>query len=273
MKDMYSFHRDVTSLEEFYREAMEGYSRVFTRLGLSPSTQLDAKGRVAFTYASGGSFSRYSHEYQLITESGEDTIFVTPDGSVAFNEEVISDHDLIRSLYAGKVSELKEVRAIEIGNIFQLGTRFSQAVGMSVVNESGKAIHPVMGCYGIGVTRIMGALVEVFHDAKGIIWPHSIAPFDAHIILVSGASLSMEHAHEISRHLPHDWQVVVDDREKLRVGEKFADADLYGAPLRITVGLKYLEKGTIEIKKRDEEHGQEVSVIELCKHITTRRGS
>lgn len=269
MKDMYSFHRDVASLEDFYREVMEGYSRVFARLGFSPSTQLDAKGRVAFTYAGGGSFSRYSHEYQLISEFGEDTIYVTPDGSVAFNKEVISDHDMVRALYAGELSELQEVRAIEIGNIFQLGTRFSEAVGMSLVDESGRTIHPVMGCYGIGATRLLGALVEIFHDTRGIIWPRSVAPFDAHIVLVSGASLSVEHAQEISRHLPHDWSVVVDDREKIRVGEKFADADLYGAPLRITIGRKYLEGGIMEIKMRDEEHCQEVSLIELCNHITT----
>lgn len=269
MKDMYSFHGDTDSLETYYREVMEAYNRIFSRMGFVMSSRTRAKESVVLTMASGGDFTRSSHEYQLLVESGEDTIFVTPDGNIAFNKEVMSDHDMIRSVYEGDIADLQEMRAVEIGNIFKLGARFSEAIGMTVANESGSSVYPVMGCYGIGTTRIMASLVEVFNDTHGIIWPQAVAPYDAHLLLLGDIGSQTEIVSKVAEQIPLDWEMLVDDRKEARAGEKFADADLYGCPVRITIGKRFVSDQLVGVKKRNSEVTLEVTLNDLKQHLAT----
>ena len=178
MKDMYSFSRDDKEHEEFYERAKIAYMNVFERLGLGTTTFM--------TFASGGVFSKYSHEFQTLTSAGEDIIYVDEKKKLAVNKEVYTD-EVLKNLKLNK-KDLKEEKAIEVGNIFSLGTRFSDALGLEYINEKGKEQAVIMGCYGMGTSRLMGTVVEVLSDEKGIVWPESIAPFQIHLIEIAGKS-------------------------------------------------------------------------------------
>ena len=243
MKDLYSFHAGEKDLEDYYEKVKEVYFKIFKRVGIGDSTYL--------TFASGGAFSKYSHEFQTLTNAGEDIIFLCKDCKVAVNREIITEQD--KCPECGK-SNFSEEKAIEVGNIFKLGTRFSEPFGLKYKDSDGKENNVIMGCYGIGLNRLMGTIAEVMHDDRGIIWPEEVAPFQFHLIGIGESG-----ADELYKKLTENGiEVLYDDRD-IGVGEKFADADLIGIPHRIVVSPK-VGVGKVEVKKRSEEKTEIVSV-------------
>lgn len=256
MKDMYSFHTDEKDLEKFYENMKDVYKNIFKRVGIGHLTYM--------TFASGGTFSKYSHEFQTVTPAGEDTIYVDEASNIAVNKEVFND-EVLDQLKLEK-DKLVEKRAIEVGNIFELKTKYSEPFDLSYTDEKG-AKHPIlMGCYGIGVGRLMGAIVEVLADDKGIIWPESIAPFQIHLLVLGEDKEVLEEANRVYEHLTKGGvEVLFDDRDGLSAGEKFSDADLLGMPWRAVVSARSIKENGIELKKRTEEKGKIVSLDELLK--------
>lgn len=258
MKDLYSFSRNEEEHAAFYEKAKTAYTNIFRAVGLGDYTYV--------TFASGGSFSKYSHEFQTVTDAGEDTIFVSKEKGIAVNKEVLNE-EVLADLGLKK-GDLEEKKAVEVGNIFNLGTRFSNALELGFVDESGKKAPVVMGSYGIGPARLMGTVVEVLSDEKGIVWPESIAPFKVHLIeIYKEGSEARAHAQDIYKKLTERGvEVLYDDRDA-RAGEKFADADLIGIPLRVVVSEKTIQAGGVEVKKRTEDEAKIVSVEEFLKMI------
>jgi prolyl-tRNA synthetase len=261
MKDLYSFSKDEEQHMEFYERAKEAYKNIFKRAGIGHITYV--------TFASGGVFSKYSHEFQTITAAGEDTVYIDEQKNIAINKEVYTD-EVLQNL--GLVKEnLIEKRAVEVGNIFTLGTRFSEAFDLSYQNESGEKKNVFMGSYGIGPARLMGTVVEVLSDDKGIIWPEAIAPFQIHLLLLGeDGAVSKEANHVYETLLKVGVEVLFDDRVGVSAGEKFADSDLIGLPWRAVVSSRSIKEGGIELKKRTEEKGKIVTLDELLKLRATR---
>lgn len=244
MKDFYSFHADEKNLDKYYEKFKKVYAKVFKRLGIGEKTFL--------TYASGGSFSKYSHEFQTLTEAGEDIIYLCNQCKVAVNKEIIKD--LRNKCPECGSRNLKEEKAVEVGNIFKLMNKYSDPFDLSFIDKDGKKKAVLMGCYGIGLQRAMGTVVEVHHDAKGIIWPENVAPFQVILIGVLGKNDRVLKACEkiYKQLLDKNIDVLYDDRE-VSAGEKFADADLIGIPTRIVISDKTLQKKSVEIKKRNKD--------------------
>ena len=260
MKDLYSFSKNEEEHNDFYEKSKIAYSNIFKRAGIGDQTYL--------TVADGGSFGDSSHEFQTITEAGEDTIYVDEEKKIAINDEVYND-ETISKLGLNKES-LVEKKAVEVGNIFPLGTKFSDALGLKFDNEEGKPQSVIMGSYGIGLGRLMGTVVEVLSDEKGIVWPEEIAPFKVHLILLS---VDSENSKQVAEKLYKDLEekgveVLFDDRN-VRPGEKFADSELIGIPTQIVVGEKGLEKGILEIKDRKSGEVTEVAQSDILATITT----
>ncbi len=240
MNDLYSFHVDQDSLDCFYEQVQAAYCAIFNRCGLGSLTYL--------TYASGGVFSKYSHEYQTITPYGEDIIYVCSGCKVAINREIIEDQKACPSCAK---TALEEQKAIEVGNIFKLSTRFAEAFGLTYTDSQDKRKTPIMGCYGIGTSRLMGAIVETLHDDRGIIWPLEIAPYKIHIVLLSKTQVVIEQASQLYNHLQKEGMtVLLDDRAQISAGEKFADADLLGMPWRLVISDKTFAQEVVECKAR-----------------------
>lgn len=248
MKDMYSFTRNQEELEEFYEICVKAYLKIFSRAGLGGVTYR--------TFADGGSFSKFSDEFQTISEAGEDTIYIDKKKNIAVNKEVYTD-EVLKELGLDK-KDLEEAKAIEVGNIFKLGTKFSEAEGLEFSDEDGQNKPAVMGSYGIGLGRLMGTVVEVLSDDKGIVWPEEIAPFGVHLIAIAGGEKEADKLYE--KLLAENAEVLYDDRQDLSAGAKFADSDLIGIPLRAVVSSKSLKAGGVEIKKRNSD---EVEIIKL----------
>ncbi len=241
MKDLYSFSRSPGEHEAFYATVTEAYRKIFARAGIGEKTFL--------TFASGGSFSKYSHEFQTLCAAGEDVIYLDRGRGIAVNREVLSDEVLADLKLARE--ELIEEKAAEVGNIFSLGTRFSEALGLAFLDETGARRPIVMGSYGIGPTRLMGVVAELFADERGIVWPAAAAPFDLHLLLVSpDDEKARNDAEALYRDLLAGGSDVLYDDRPLRAGEKFADADLIGIPTRIVVSEKTLKEGKYEVKSR-----------------------
>jgi prolyl-tRNA synthetase len=255
MKDLYSFSRDEKEFREFYEKVAEAYLKIFERAGL---------GEYTFrTFASGGSFSKFSDEFQTISEAGEDIIYVDKNKKIAVNKEVYND-EVLADLKIKK-EDLTEKKAIEVGNIFPLGTKYSAALGLNFKDEDGQSKPVVMGSYGIGPGRLMGAVVEVHHDEKGIIWPKEISPFSVHIISLPGGE---KVADEIYDNLQKKGiEVLFDDRNDKSAGEKFADCDLIGLPIRIVVSEKTLLKDSVELKERDQKEIKLIKPDEIEKYL------
>ena len=249
MKDLYSFHRDIEELDAYYDKVKQAYFKIYERLGIGDITVL--------TFASGGAFSKYSHEFQTVSDIGEDTIYVCETCKVAVNKELIAEQTTCPECGNNKLVEKK---GIEVGNIFKLRTKFSDAFHFTYHDEKGEE-HPVeMGCYGLGPSRVMGTIVEVFHDEKGIIWPEEIAPYKVHLLSLGKEEESKKEAEALyNAWIEKGVEVLFDDREA-SAGEKLADADLIGIPYRIVISKKSLEKGGAEVKKRNE---QEAHIIPL----------
>jgi prolyl-tRNA synthetase len=239
-KALYSFSKNESEHNEFYEKSKQAYRNVFQRAGIGHLTYI--------TFASGGSFSKFSHEFQTLTGTGEDTIYVDENKGIAINSEVYND-EVILSLDLKK-EDLVEQRAVEVGNIFSLGTKFSEPFDLKYKDEKGEENLVIMGSYGIGLGRLMGTIVEVLSDDKGIIWPSSVAPFDAHLIEIVGKDGGGgERATRLYSELSKNIEVLYDDRDT-RAGEKFADADLIGIPYHIIVSERGSADKTVEIKER-----------------------
>ena len=256
MKDMYSFHTTPEDFEKFYEKMKDVYKTIFTRVGIGHLTYM--------TFASGGTFSKYSHEFQTITPAGEDTIYVDEESATALNKEVLND-EVLNQLNL-KREKLVEQKSIEVGNIFDLKTRYSEPFDLSYTDEKGEKHLVLMGCYGIGLGRLLGTIVEVLSDDKGIIWPESIAPFTLHLLALGEDIEVFKEANKVYESLiKNGVDVLFDDRSGMSAGEKFSDADLLGIPLRAVVSARSLKEGGIEIKKRTEEKGKIISLDELLK--------
>lgn len=244
MKDLYSFHADEEDFEKYYEMMKKSYQNVFKRCGLDAIE----------TKAGGGTFSKFSHEYQVVTDAGEDEIIYCPGGDFSENVEITKTEE-------GKQCDLghgplKRKKTIEVGNIFPLKTRFSEAFGLRYKDENGKDQPVVMGCYGIGISRLMGAVVEVSHDEAGIVWPEAVAPYQVHLVGLDGLG---EEKYKLLQ--AEGVEVLFDDRSEVSVGEKFADADLIGIPYRVIISKK--TKNKLEVKKRSEKATRFYSLEEL----------
>ncbi|MDD4803663.1 MAG: His/Gly/Thr/Pro-type tRNA ligase C-terminal domain-containing protein [Candidatus Pacebacteria bacterium] len=242
-KALYSFSKNEAEHNEFYEKSKIAYKNVYNRVGLGDITYI--------TFASGGSFSKFSHEFQSITDAGEDIIYLDEKKNIAVNKEVYDD-EILKELGLNK-KDLVEKKAIEVGNIFSLGTRFSEPFNLTYKDEKGEEKLVIMGSYGIGLSRLMGTIVEILSDDKGIVWPVSIAPFKVHLIeIASGNPKVKETAEYIYKKLSEDGiEVLYDDRDT-RAGEKFNDSDLIGIPLRIVVSEKGIDAETFEVKERKD---------------------
>ena len=261
MKDMYSFHASVKDFEKFYSQMQDTYKTIFSRVGIGHLTYM--------TFASGGTFAKYSHEFQTITPVGEDVIYIDETSGIALNKEVLND-EVLGQLNLKK-EKLVEHRAIEVGNIFDLKTKYSKPFDLSFMDEKGEKHTVLMGCYGIGLGRLMGTVVEVLSDDKGIIWPESVAPFAVHLLMLGEDETVSTEANKIYENLSKmGIEILFDDRANISAGEKFSDADLLGIPFRAVVSLRSIKDGGIELKKRTEEKGKIVSLEELLKLLAPK---
>jgi prolyl-tRNA synthetase len=241
MKDLYSFDATPEQHQNTYALLREAYKKVFARLGIGDRTHV--------TYASGGIFSEFSEEFQTVSDAGEDIIYVDEQAGITVNKEVLDDATLAK--LGTSREKLVAKKAIEVGNIFHLGTKFSEALGLSFTDESGARKLVIMGSYGIGPTRLMGTIVEVLSDAKGIIWPESVAPYAVHIVSITNGNedVKKEADHLYDMLNENGIDALYDDRD-VRAGEKFVDSDLIGIPLRLVVSEKTMSEGAIEVVKR-----------------------
>jgi prolyl-tRNA synthetase len=238
MKDLYSFSRTQQEHEAFYETMSEAYNKVYARLGIGDQTYK--------TFASGGSFAKYSHEFQTISPVGEDTIYVHEGKKIAINEEVYND-EVLADLGIER-SELVEKKAVEVGNIFTLGTKFSDALDLSFTDEDGTSKKVIMGSYGIGPSRLMGLIAEYFADDKGLVWPENVAPFKVYLVSIGDAAKAK--ADEFYDQLSaKNIEVLYDDRDE-RPGQKFADSELMGIPYRVTISDRTIEANQYELTVR-----------------------
>lgn len=235
MNDMYSFAATEEQHDEFYHKAEEAYKRIYERLSIGADTHQ--------AFASGGVFSKYSHEFQTIVEVGEDTIYYNGDKSVVLNEEVLNDEVLAE--LGAKREDLESTRAAEVGNIFTLRTKYSAPLGLEFMDKDGERRPVLMGCYGIGVSRVMGVIAEKLCDNKGLVWPESIAPFKYYLIGIGEQGIAK--ANEI--YAASHGDILFDDRDA-RPGEKFANADLLGLPYRLVISDKTLTEDSLELTDR-----------------------
>ena len=257
MKDFYSFHRDEADMENFYEKMKTHYMNIFKACGIGDKTYI--------TFASGGTFSRYSHEFQTVTPFGEDTIYICGKCRVAINKEIIEEQD---SCPQCGNKELKEEKAIEVGNIFPLKTKYSEPFGLKYTDEDGGKKDVIMGCYGIGLDRLMGTIVEVNHDEEGIIWPERVAPFQAHLLLLGRDEKVRKYADEIYTLLQEAGiDVLYDERSDSSMGEKLKDADLLGIPWRLVASEKTFGENKIEVKRRDSDEVKLAAKDDLIKLI------
>lgn len=237
MKDLYSYSASQEQHERFYEQAKDAYVAIFNRLGIGHDTY--------YTYASGGSFSQFSHEYQTLTEAGEDTIYIDEDRGIAVNEEVLSDN-VLRDLELRR-EDLVETTAAEVGNIFPLGTKFSESLDVKFTDQDGRQKPVIMGSYGIGPGRVMGVIVEKFSDEKGLVWPEAVAPVAVHLVSLPGGEDQAEVVYTQLR--DNGISVFYDDRDE-SPGTKLADADLIGIPLRVVCSRKTAGEDKLEATER-----------------------
>ncbi|HZJ40995.1 MAG TPA: His/Gly/Thr/Pro-type tRNA ligase C-terminal domain-containing protein, partial [Candidatus Saccharimonadales bacterium] len=236
----------------YYERAIVAYNNIFNRFGIGEKTYL--------TYASGGSFSKYSHEFQTLTSAGEDIIYVCDDCRMAINKEIIADQNTCPK--CGKAN-LREDKAVEVGNIFKLGTKYSEPFDLKYQDKNGEKKLVIMGCYGLGLSRALGTIVEICHDEKGIIWPEAVAPFKIHLLSLG----KNDQADKIYEDLKKAGvEVLYDDRD-VSAGEKFADADLIGCPYRLVLSKKSLENGGLELKRRNEKDASIIALTEILNKI------
>ena len=260
MKDMYSVHASKEDLEAYYQAVIEAYKRCYHRFGLGDDTYV--------TFASGGAFTKFSHEFQTICTAGEDYIYLHRSRDLAINEEVVDE--AVRELGIDK-SELERVKTAEVGNIFNFGTQKSEEMGLVFTGEDGRQHHAYMGSYGIGITRVMGVIVEKFADDKGLVWPEEIAPARVHLVQIGKESVAA--ADELYDTLQQAGISVLYDDRAARPGEKFADAELLGMPTRVTVSDRLLEAGEWEVVDRRTGEQQRLTTSQLLATLGNHCGA
>ncbi len=255
MKDMYSFHTSAEDLERYYNETIEAYKRVYDRLGIGKDTYV--------TFASGGAFTKFSHEFQTVCDAGEDVIYLHREKNIAVNEEVIDD--AVKELGIDK-SELEQVKTAETGNIFNFGTQKTDEMGLHFTGEDGKQQSLYIGSYGIGITRAMGVIAEKMSDDKGLVWPESIAPYKVYLVSIgeNGQKAADSLYDEL---MGAGVEVLYDDRDE-RPGAKFADAELMGIPYRLTVSDRGVEAGKYELTTRASGQTEELTETEVKSRLT-----
>ena len=250
MKDMYSVHASKEDLDNYYNAAIEAYKRCYDRFGIGDETYV--------TFASGGAFTKFSHEFQTICDAGEDYIYLHRGKNIAVNEEVLDE--AVKELGIDR-SELERVKTAEVGNIFNFGTQKSEEMRLVFTDAEGVEQYAYMGSYGIGITRVMGVIVEKFADDKGLVWPENIAP--AKVYLVQIGSQSRTTADELYQKLQSAGiETIYDDRDE-RPGVKFADAELLGIPYRVTVSDRLLDDGKWEVSTRQTGEQRLLTADEL----------
>jgi len=260
MKDMYSFNVSQNELDTFYEQLIRAYKNVYDKIGIGDRTYL--------TFASGGMFSKFSHEFQTVCDVGEDYIYIDKKKNIAVNDEVMQD-EILKDLGIDRNDLVKE-KSIEVGNIFKYGNRYSTPLGLVFKDENGEEKPVIMGAYGIGLGRLMGTVVEVLSDERGIVWPESIAPFVVHLLVLGKDETVLKEAEKIYDKLSASGiEVLFDDRIDVSAGEKFTEADLLGIPYRLVVSERSLEEGGIEIKKRTEDKNKIVSLENLLKLLAS----
>ncbi len=262
MKDLYSFHTSDEDRDKYYKIVSESYLQIFKKIGLP----------VFVTKAPGGTFSDLSEEFQTPTNAGEDTIYICKECNIAINKEVFDGQDC--SSCGGKFDEKK---AIEVGNIFPLKRSYAEIFKLECTDKNGEKRVVSAGCYGLGISRVMGTLVEVFHDEKGIIWPEAVAPFKVHLVGLDLENSSVKNlAEKVYKQLEaEDVEILFDDRLGISAGEKFADADLIGIPYRVVISKKTPSTGSgqaekIELKKRSDKNTEFLSFEELFQKLRTK---
>ncbi|MEO5499699.1 MAG: aminoacyl--tRNA ligase-related protein [Candidatus Saccharimonadales bacterium] len=244
MKDMYSLHATQGDMDTYYNSVIEAYKKIYHRFGIGDSTFV--------TFASGGAFTKFSHEFQTICDAGEDILYANDDNSVAVNEEVLDE--ATAELGIDK-STLKPVKSAEVGNIFKFGTEKSEKMQIYYTAADGTQQPIYLASYGVGITRVMGVLVEKFADDKGLVWSEAIAPYRVYLATIGDV---VEQADALYNELTEKGiEVLYDDRD-VRPGEKFADADLLGIPHRVVLSNKLVEQGSFEYKSRT---GSDVSIL------------
>ena len=259
MKDLYSFSKTEEEFRDFYELCASAYKNIFDRVGLG--------GLTYRTVAAGGSFTTgFTDEFQTISDAGEDVIYVDKEKGLAINKEVYNEENLKK--VGLNASNLEEVKSIEVGNIFPLGTKYTEALGLTYLNDAGERNPVVMGSYGIGLGRLLGTVAEVLSDDRGLVWPESIAPFKVHLICLNKEGEGKQVANNLyDTLLEKGIEVLYDEREKQGPGEKFADADLIGIPVRVVVSDRSLAAGGVEVSSRAEKSGSVCSIEEFLTTI------
>lgn len=254
MKDLYSFHATEEDLASYYKVVAEAYERIFKRLGIP----------AFYTEASGGTFSQYSHEFQVETLNGEDTIYVCNSCNLAVNKEIFTDDKLCTNC---NIRDYRETKASEVGNIFELKTNYSDSFDLKYTDEEGSRQPVLMGCYGIGPSRCMGVVVEEHNDDKGIIWPESIAPFTVHLMSLGVSDEVFGVANQLYQDLIKNKIEVLFDNRDVSAGEKFADSDLIGIPFRIVISSKTLAENSVELKRRTSDKIELMTLSEAVNYF------
>jgi len=255
MKDMYSLHATEEDCDAYYEQVIEAYKRIYERLGIGDSTFV--------TFASGGAFTKFSHEFQTICDAGEDVLYVNADNSVAVNEEVLED---ATSELGIDKDTLQPVKSAEVGNIFKFGTEKSEKMGIFYTDSDGQKQPIYLASYGVGITRVMGVLVEKLADEKGLVWPVNVAPYTVSLISIGDAGIAK--AEQLYEELQSKGiDVLYDDRDE-RPGKKFADAELLGIPYRVTISDRLEESGEYEVQNRASSHTEVIKQAELMSYIT-----
>jgi len=254
MKDMYSLARDQVEHDKLYAQAAEAYRKVYERLGLGDVTYR--------TYADGGIFTdKFSDEFQTLSEIGEDTLYVDEAKKIAINEEIYSDENIAK--LGLQKDKLVKKKGVEVGNTFHLETKYTDALDVYYTDEAGRQQSIIMGCYGIGISRLMGVIAEYFADDKGLVWPVNVAPALVYLARLGDSPETIKQADELYNRLTEAGvQVIYDDRD-LRPGEKFADADLLGIPFRVVISDKTATNGNYELKARTSSEAKQVGFEEL----------
>lgn len=264
MKDMYSFARNQAEHEAIYEQIVTAYGRVYDRLGIGDRTYR--------TYADGGIFTeRFSDEFQTLSPIGEDTIYVDEQRKIAINQEIYNDANLTK--LGLKKDELVEARGVEVGNTFHLETKYTDALGVYYSDEAGKQQPIIMGCYGIGISRLVGVLAEHFSDEKGLVWPVAVAPFQVYLARLGAAEPTLQAADKLYSDLTASGIAVLYDDRDARPGEKFADADLTGIPHRVVVSDKTVAADIFEYKPRKSDEAELLSRQDLNKKLAKEEWS
>lgn len=256
MKDLYSIHATKEDLARFYDRVIEAYKRIYDRLGIGQLTYV--------TFASGGAFTKFSHEFQTICEAGEDWLYLDRERNIAVNEEVLDDAVADMGLDKAK---LEKLRSAEVGNIFNFGTEKADQMGITFTDKDNKNKPFYYGSYGIGISRVMGVIAELFSDEQGLVWPENIAPFSLYLINIGDSAGVREMAQDVYDRLTASGVEVLWDDRDARPGDKFADGDLMGMPHRVVVSPQTVAGNKLEYKGRTEQKAVELSVDQLMEKL------